>query len=127
MNWWYAFGVYTAFIILVLIGAYLDLIPTEIAVVPMYDSIGHFVLYGIWFYLLHEALNRKTILLVPLAFVVLFPIVTLEEIVQDLASTRTFSLIDLLWGFAGMFVFFALSRITASKERTMLADFPKEK
>jgi polysaccharide biosynthesis protein VpsQ len=105
MKSWYAFGAYTAFIIVVLIGAYVGIIPTEIALVPAYDSIGHFVLYGIWFYLLHEALGRKMVSVIPLAFLILFPIVALEEFAQTFASTRTFSLVDLFWGFAGMVTF----------------------
>jgi hypothetical protein len=113
MNWWYVFGAYTTFIALVLIGAYIDVIPTEIGLIPMYDSIGHFVLYGIWFYLLHKALREKSVTIlrldVPIAFLILFPIVAIEEFAQALASTRTFSLIDLLWGFIGMCVFWFIS------------------
>lgn len=109
MKWWYAFGTYTAFIIIVLIGAYGGVIPTEIALVPAYDSIGHFVLYGIWFYLLHESLGRKMVSVMPLAFLILFPIVALEEFAQVFASTRTFSLVDLFWGFAGMTMFWIVS------------------
>lgn len=114
MKNWYLFGVYTAFIILVLIGAYMGVIPTEIGMVPMYDSIGHFVLYGVWFYLLHKALNKRTVIIlksaIPLAFLILFPIVSLEEFAQKFASTRTFSLADLSWGFAGICLFWFLTR-----------------
>lgn len=111
MNRWYAFGFYTSFIVLVLISAYIDVIPKEIAVVPMYDSIGHFVLYGIWFYLLHAALEKRLAYRIPLAFLILFPIVTLEEFAQILTSSRTFSLFDLFCGFAGMCMFwFVASR-----------------
>ena len=114
MKAWYIFGAYTTFIVVILIGAYADVIPTEIAVVPMYDSVGHFVLYGIWFYLLHHALARKDVVVmwmsVPLAFLILFPLVALEEFAQMFASTRTFSHIDLLWGFLGMIVFWFLSK-----------------
>ena len=113
MNWWYVFGAYTTFIALVLIGAYIDVIPTQIGIIPMYDSIGHFVLYGIWFYLLHRALRYKSVTIlkldVPIAFLILFPIVALEEFAQALASTRTFSLIDLLWDFVGMCLFWFLA------------------
>jgi len=113
MNWWYIFGAYTTFIALVLIGAYIDVIPTQIGIIPMYDSIGHFVLYGIWFYLLHRALRYKSVTIlkldVPIAFLILFPIVALEEFAQALASTRTFSLIDLLWDFVGMCLFWFLA------------------
>lgn len=98
-----------------LFGAYIDAIPTEIALVPMYDSIGHFVLYGIWFYLLHEALGRKTLGMIPLAFLILFPLVALEEFAQNLASTRTFSLIDLSWGVFGMLLVALIFQRTTSK------------
>jgi hypothetical protein len=110
---WYIFGAYTTFIVLVLIGAYIGVIPTEIGLIPMYDLIGHFILYGIWFFLLHKALKEKTIQLVnvdlPIAFLVLLPIIALEEFAQALASTRTFSLIDLLWGLLGISVFWFIS------------------
>ncbi len=110
MRGWRIFGLYTTFLIITLIGAYLGVIPTEIALVPAYDSIGHFVLYGVWFYLLHKALERKMVSVFPLAFLILFPLVTLEEFAQAFASTRTFSLIDLFWGFAGMLTFWFLSK-----------------
>ncbi len=111
MKWWYLFSAFTAFIILVIVGAYADIIPTSIAAVPMYDSFGHFGLYGLWVFLLHQALNQKTKGGVPVAFLILFPIVALEEFAQTLASTRTFSLLDLAWGFAGMVTFLVLSKI----------------
>jgi polysaccharide biosynthesis protein VpsQ len=111
MKWWYLFSAFTAFIILVIVGAYADIIPTSIAVVPMYDSVGHFGLYGLWVFLLHQALKHKTKAGVPIAFLVLFPIVALEELAQTLASTRTFSVYDLIWGFAGMVTFLVLSKI----------------
>ncbi|MFM2339774.1 MAG: hypothetical protein RLZZ360_410 [Candidatus Parcubacteria bacterium] len=111
MKWWYLFATFTAFIILVIVGAYVDIIPTTIATVPMYDSLGHFGLYGIWTFLLHQALNQKTIASIPLAIIILFPIVALEEFAQTLAATRTFSLIDLFWGFAGMVTFLVLSKV----------------
>ncbi|MCA9356948.1 VanZ family protein [Candidatus Nomurabacteria bacterium] len=114
MKNWYLFGAYTAFIVLVLTGAYRGVIPTEIGVIPMYDSIGHFVLYGIWFYLLHRALQKRKVIVmnfpIPLAFLILFPIIALEEFAQKFTSTRTFSLTDLSWGFAGMCLFWFLTR-----------------
>jgi polysaccharide biosynthesis protein VpsQ len=114
MKHWYLFSFYTVSILFVLISAYMGIIPTEIGIVPMYDSIGHFVLYGVWFYLLHRALNKKIFIVlkfaIPVAFLILLPIVTLEEFAQKFASTRTFSLIDLLWGFAGMYLFWFLTR-----------------
>lgn len=109
MRSWYLFGAYTTFITLVLIGAYMNLIPRQIAVVPMYDSIGHFILYGIWFFLLHKALREKLVVVIPLSFLILFPVVALEELAQTLSSSRTFSLVDLFWGFLGMCVFWLVS------------------
>ena len=113
MKWHYIFWLYTGFIVLVLAGAYAGLIPTEIAVVPMYDSIGHFVLYGIWLYLLDRSLYSATVnifhITLPKAFMILFPLVALEEFAQMFASTRTFSLVDLFWGFAGMCIFWLIS------------------
>ena len=112
MKAWYLFGAYTTSIILISIGAYWGVIPTEIGLIPMYDSIGHFILYGLWFYLLHAAFQgRMTSIIIfplPLAFLVLFPIIALEEFAQKFASTRTFSFSDLAWGFAGMCFFWLI-------------------
>jgi polysaccharide biosynthesis protein VpsQ len=114
MKHWYLFSAYTAFIVLVIIGAYIGMIPTEIGVIPMYDSIGHFFLYGIWFYLLHKAFQKRMVVIlnfsIPLTLLILFPVVALEEFAQKFASTRTFGLTDLLWGFAGMCLFWFISR-----------------
>ncbi len=118
MMWRYLFVGYTAFIVLVLIGAYLGVIPTTIAVVPMYDSIGHFGLYGLWVLLLHKALNQKLFGGVPVAFLILFPIVALEEYAQAFATTRTFSLVDLAWGFAGMVTFLVIATLLHSRRVT---------
>lgn len=111
MKWWYLFSAFTAFITLVIVGAYADIIPTSIAAIPMYDSLGHFGLYGIWVLLLDRALKQKTKGGIPIAFLILFPIVALEEFAQTLASTRTFSLLDLVWGFTGMVTFLVLSKM----------------
>jgi len=112
MKRWSYFSLYTVFIVMALLGAYLDVIPTEIAIVPAYDSIGHFVLYGIWFFLLHSALHGKWLsflsIQAPQAFLILTPIVVLEEYAQKFASTRTFSFGDLFWGILGMLTFLCL-------------------
>ena len=118
MMWRNLFVGYTAFIVLVIVGAYLGVIPTTIAVVPMYDSIGHFGLYGLWVLLLHMALKQKLYVGVPVAFLTLFPIVALEEYAQAFATTRTFSLVDLAWGFAGMVVFLTVATLLQSRQVT---------
>jgi polysaccharide biosynthesis protein VpsQ len=115
MRQWILFDIYTVFIIVILVGAYLDVIPTEIAIVPAYDSVGHFVLYGIWFFLLHSALQGKWLSVlstkVPQASLILSPIIVLEEYAQKFASTRTFSFGDLFWGILGMFTFLCLYHV----------------
>jgi len=50
-QWKWYLGGYTLLILTIFALAYLKYIPTELNTIPDYDSIGHFVLYGIWGYL----------------------------------------------------------------------------
>jgi len=50
---------FALFLAVVFVGAYSGLIPTEIRAIPYYDSIGHFVLYGLLAYLAVTAYQRS--------------------------------------------------------------------
>lgn len=111
-SWRIVFGVYAAFLVTVIILAYLRLIPTQIGYIPFYDTIGHFVLYGLTGYLAHRALNRETWRLlqwrIPAGPVVIAGLAVLEENLQRLSAVRTFDLIDLAANISGIALFWWL-------------------
>ena len=106
MKWKNYFAVYTLFLLTIFVLAYMGHIPTKLNLIPFYDSIGHFVLYGTWGFLFAMAFSR------PLAWVGKFaiqkgiflvvPVAVVEECLQSLSPTRTFSLFDLGWGLLGI-------------------------
>jgi polysaccharide biosynthesis protein VpsQ len=104
MKWKPYLIVYTILLVSIFIGAYLQLIPTEIKAIPAYDSIGHFVLYGIWGYLFIKVFPRKVFGSISLGALIIVAIAILEESLQSLSSVRTFSLLDLGWGLLGIFI-----------------------
>jgi VanZ family protein len=96
--WRGAFAVYLAILALIIVLAYLGLIPTEIAYIPYYDTIGHFALLGIASYLLHRALDRRAWpignIRVPAGPLIVAAVALVEESAQSLSPIRTFSLFD---------------------------------
>ena len=57
-RWVIVCAVYLLVLAIIVALAYLRLIPTELGLIPMYDTIGHFVLMGSAAYLAHRALKR---------------------------------------------------------------------
>lgn len=106
--WVVIFWLYFAFIITVSFLAYKQLIPVEIGRIPYYDTIGHFILFGLTGYLAHRALGRRTIssLNLPLGFLLMTLFAIGEELLQLISPYRTASLKDLLVGLLGMLVLY---------------------
>jgi VanZ family protein len=82
---------------------------------PYGDKIGHFFLMGTFSLLVNLALGARTVRFgrfTPLlgTLIVLF-IVTLEEFSQNWVDTRTFSLLDLAFDWAGIWVFGRIAAI----------------
>jgi len=102
------FIIYTCFIVLVSVLAYLNIIPTQQIRIPYYDYIGHFILYGIWAYLFAWVLPKKAISIstfyIPWGIVVVMVITIIEECLQSLSTVRTFSLNDLGFSLMGIVV-----------------------
>ena len=77
--------------------------------VPLGDKIGHFLLMGMFSFLLNLALNVKTFRFIRFEYLsgslIVFGLVTLEEISQIFISGRTFDLYDLIFDYAGIFIF----------------------
>lgn len=107
MKWKFFLFIYTSLFFLIFISAYLGLIPTEIKNIPFYDSIGHFVLYGILGYLSGKVFTKVFkigIFKVHISIVLVAIIAILEECLQLLSPLRTFSIFDLGWGLLGIFI-----------------------
>lgn len=102
--WALATIIYTGGIGVILYLAYTRGIPSEIAYIPYYDIIGHFVLYGIWAYLADRSLNSHRIKELSTAALILSAITILEEYLQNFSLNRTFSLVDLAFSLAGIWL-----------------------
>ena len=87
-------------------AAYLRLIPTVLAQVPLYDVIGHFVLYGMAGYLAHRATHRRYVPLgrwqLPLGGLIVAACACVEESLQALSPVRSFDLKDLACNWLGI-------------------------
>ena len=107
-NWLLIFLAYIAFIALILFHAYRGSLPLFVNL-PFYDKIGHFYLLGMLAYLAHRATNRYMVeiagIFLPPAALIVTLLVILEELLQALSPNRTFSLLDLGAGFAGILFF----------------------
>lgn len=81
---------------------------------PFGDKIGHFVVMGIFSFLLNLALRARTFRIWRIDFllgtVIVAILVTIEEFSQIFVKLRTFDLIDLCFDFAGILLFGELAR-----------------
>ncbi len=96
-----------ALLLLIITGAaYLRLIPTQLARVPLYDVIGHFVLYGMAGYLTHRAANRRWLkmgsIALPLGGLIVMGCACIEEGLQSFSPNRAFDLKDLIFNGLGI-------------------------
>ena len=82
---------------------------------PGRDKTGHFFLFGIMSYLLNMTLNGEKLSMCQLNLLkgslILSFVVTIEEISQYFLPSRTFSWIDLLASYAGIYLFGFVSKI----------------
>ncbi|MGB7925300.1 MAG: VanZ family protein [Pyrinomonadaceae bacterium] len=76
---------------------------------PYGDKAGHFILMGLFSLLLNLALSCKTIKLwrfnLLMGSLIVALVVTLEEFSQIFIRYRSFDLVDLLFDYAGIFLF----------------------
>lgn len=107
------------FIVVVSVLAYLQILPTQYKHIPYYDSIGHFMLFGILGYLVHIACNRKHVALFgfawPVAPVLVICYAIVDEVLQIFSSVRTFDLYDLGFGILGIATFYIIDRLFVCK------------
>lgn len=92
--------------------------------IPFGDKIGHFCLMGFFSFLLNLALNAKAIkfgkINFPVGSLVVSFVVLVEEFSQLWIRGRTFDAGDLLFDFAGIFLFGELARLMI-KRRNLIA------
>lgn len=103
---------FALFLVVVFVGAYSGLIPTEIRAIPYYDSIGHFVLYGLLAFFATAAYQRLLKvgrIRIPMAIVIVSSIAVVDEFTQTFSTMRTFSYTDLGWGLFGVMVVWLLT------------------
>lgn len=92
--------------------AYLGLFPAEIRYIPYYDSIGHFLLFGLLTLMLDKVFREKNLLLeyLPFASVIVTCYALIDESLQYFSSVRSFDWTDFLYGFIGIVIFTFISR-----------------
>ncbi len=104
---------FVAFLLFVSFLAYNKWIPREIEVIPFYDSIGHFVLFGFLGLAAHYAFEQRRVLIfgmsVPLGPTLAVVYAFLDESLQVLSVNRTFDLSDLFFGVLGICCFVSLA------------------
>ncbi len=95
---------------------------TFINLLPFGDKIGHFCLMGTFALLVNLAFNAKTFRLWKFDFLlgslIVLTIVTAEEFSQIFIRGRTFDLIDLVFDYAGIFIFGEAARFICRKTAT---------
>ena len=94
--------------------AYTGNLPAFLQYIPYYDTLGHFILYGIASYLGDRVLRgRKFPIMgyrIPL-FAFVFGIITVvEEFIQSFSPNRTFSWIDMIASLLGLLVGYWLAQ-----------------
>ena len=86
---------------------------------PLGDKIGHFCLMGIFSLLVNLTLNAKTFRFRELNYLlgslIVLTMVTAEEFSQIFISGRTFDLKDLVFDYAGIFIFGETARFICRK------------
>ncbi|TCS94927.1 VanZ family protein [Hazenella coriacea] len=110
--WKFAFIGYILFLLTVFALAYLKLIPVKLQYLPLFDTIGHFMLLGIASYLSHRAFNRKMISLgwvkIPLGPLLISIFIMIEEFLQSFSPYRTMSLSDIAANLSGIILFYLI-------------------
>ncbi len=108
-HWIFAFWVYLGILIVIIISAYLKILPVKSSTIPFYDTIGHCVLIGLAAFFGHLALNKRRfdifLISLPLAPILVGVFTFIEECLQKLSPNRTFDLMDLAADLVGIIIF----------------------
>ncbi len=92
--------------------------------VPYGDKLGHFLLMGFFAFLLNLVLNARTFKFWKFRYLlgslIVFVVVTLEEISQIFVRGRTFDWGDLVFDYLGIFAFGELARFICRRKARQL-------
>lgn len=103
------------FIVLVSALAYLKYIPTQVKSIPYYDSIGHFMLFGLLGFfaeMAFQGLKKKMFgITLPVGSILIASYAFIDESLQVFSPNRTFDLHDLALGLLGILFFYWISRM----------------
>jgi len=114
-RWIVALVLYLAIIGLILWLAYRGQIPAIIAQVPYYDKFAHALLMGALGYLMHRAMDRRTLrigpLALPLGFLLATSLIFMEELAQFWSPFRNSSPIDFAADLLGLAVWWITDRV----------------
>ncbi len=122
--WVTSFWFYLGILFAISMSAYFQIIPTEIARFPHYDTILHFLLLGIAAYLSHLALNKQQLpifkISLPLAPFIVFLFCILDEIIQKFTPHRSADIIDLAADLGGIILFTWIAEKTPIRQDSNL-------
>lgn len=108
-RWAIAFCLYMGILALISVSAYASRIPAQITQIPLYDTIGHFILFGIAGYLSHQTLSQHRFRVgswaIPTGPLLIAILVVCDEMLQSLSPARTASLSDLISNWLGIIFF----------------------
>lgn len=92
-----------------------------IRAIPGGDKLGHFILMGLFAFLLNISLSCRSIGIAGrpslLGSVIVITLITLEELSQSLIPYRSFDLSDLTADYLGVFVFGRAARLYSRKDK----------
>lgn len=108
-------SLFVMFMIGVTILADNNLIPKGIKAIPYYDSVGHFLLFGMLGLIAHYAFNRKRVpvfgRVVPLGPTLAICYAFFDETLQEYSKNRTFDLSDIFFGVLGILSLVSIASI----------------
>lgn len=103
----------------ILVLAYTGNLPSQLAVIPYYDKLGHIILYGLAAYLGHRLLHPFTLRLghyrLPLWVLAFSGWTLVEEGVQFFAPTRSLDALDLVCSVLGILMGYRLAQYQLSQ------------
>lgn len=102
---------FALFILLITILAYKDLLPKEtLRKIPHYDSIGHFMLFGIYAFLAQLAFKGNKVYFIPIGAGLVAIYATIDELLQQFSVNRSFDIGDLFFSLSGVIIGWVIYR-----------------
>lgn len=113
-RWTWYFILYMFFCVSIAVNAYRNGLPSELSIIPYYDTIAHFFLIGWLGFLAHKAVNEHSLTVknfsIALGPIVIAFLSIMDESCQTLSPNRTFSLLDLSMNLSGILFFYIVNQ-----------------